>query len=371
MTVGRYYDFLLIIKLLQQKSRFKIGRVCIGGSSGKKTTIMNSDIDCVVFINEAEPPFQDVLEDFEAILHMTDSYQIREVRTTKYSIQLKAEEFEFDILPAANFTVGIDAAGDELFTIQQERTLNHIKRNPEKFGYLYSGSLADASVRFMKKQNGFVNEMVRIAKLWYHTLYFKDYVSGAKMCIELIAVFSANKEEKMGRTSYLRCFQRFIKYVKNFDGLNVHFEETDDHVLDKQRPRVIDPVNPYNNLARNWDKESIERIQFYATETDGRLQHMARARSARLDLLLEPQPSFLPFMAQLFPYKPNCWLVSLRTCTSTLPDLKIRNKVFYKNIALRAAIEILKNYFQMTITMYWKNHFHTRLQYAKCEVGIA
>lgn len=94
------------------------------------------------------------------------SYNIRDVRCTKFSIQFKALEFDFDILPAANFTVDIQADGDELIDIQQKRVLAHIKQDPKKYGYLFSGSLADAAVHFMKQQDGFAHEMVRLAKFW-------------------------------------------------------------------------------------------------------------------------------------------------------------------------------------------------------------
>lgn len=157
---------LQIIKMIQQKSKFKVGHVCIAGSTGKKTTIIDSDIDCVLFINNQSPLFENVLADWEGILAKTDSYQIPDVRTTKYSIQFKALDFEFDILPAVNFTVGIQEDRDTLIDIQQQCVLAHIKTDPKKYGYSYSSSLADASVRFMERQNGFVNEMVRIAKFW-------------------------------------------------------------------------------------------------------------------------------------------------------------------------------------------------------------
>lgn len=98
-------------------------------------------------------------------------------------------------------------------------------------------------------------------------MHFNDYVSGAKSCIELIAVYAANQEDKMGTKSYLRSFERFIKNLQNFDQLNIHFESNENQVLDKNRPRVIDPVNPYNNLANNWDRKSIELMKQYANET--------------------------------------------------------------------------------------------------------
>lgn len=156
-----------IIKLLEQKSKFAIGRACIAGSTGKKTTIINSDLDCVLYINGKHPPFADVLDDFENILTMTGSFKIRDIRTTKYSIQFKALEFEFDILPAANFIENVQGYdSDQLIDIQQREVLRIIAKDPEKYCYMYSASLATAAIRFMRQQDGFVNDIVRIAKFW-------------------------------------------------------------------------------------------------------------------------------------------------------------------------------------------------------------
>lgn len=85
---------------------------------------------------------------------------------TRFSIQFKAFDCEFDILPAANFTTGLQQGGDALIDEQQKRVLQEIAKDPKKFGYMYSSSLAFSAVRFMEKQEGFVNEMVRLAKFW-------------------------------------------------------------------------------------------------------------------------------------------------------------------------------------------------------------
>lgn len=102
-----------------------------------------------------------------------------------------------------------------------------------------------------------------------------NYVSGAKSCIELIAVHAANQEEQLEQLSYIRCFKRFIKYVRNFDQLNIifndQFTKKQRKVVDKDRPRVIDPVNPYNNFASEWNPKSIELVKYHANETKRRL----------------------------------------------------------------------------------------------------
>lgn len=185
----------------------------------------------------------------------------------------------------------------------------------------------------------------------YKTLHFNDYVSGAKSCIELIAVYAANQEECMAKKSYLKCFQRFIKYVQNFDQLNIHFEKNEQQVLDKNRPRVIDPVNPFNNLANNWNRKSIELVKHYACETERRLNILESSRLVDLRQLFEPQPVYRSELGEIFVYNPNRsqWLVGSTTSRSLFPDLKIRNERFGSDFKLRLGLEALKLYFQIAI----------------------
>lgn len=291
--------FKQVVRLLQRKSSFKIGQVCIAGSAGKKTTICNSDVDCVLFINEQLPPFKDVLEDFKNILSVTDLFQLSDLSITQCSIQFRLNNFDFDILPAANFVSNYcqEVNSNVLDDVQQKETLDHIKRDPAKFGYLYSGSLARSTIKFMKRQDGFINEMVRISKFWYKTLHFNEKISGAKSLIEFIAVFTAIKELNYDSLSYLRCFTQVVNYLQNFDQLDIVFEKEykfpEHQILDNSRPRVMDPVNPYNNLAKNWTKNSIELMKLYANETYRRLECLAHENIIRMDFLFDPQPTRL------------------------------------------------------------------------------
>lgn len=301
------------------------------------------------------PPFKEVLEEFNDILTMSDSYKIRDVRLTKYSVQFKANDLEFDLLPAANFFVNChNDNSDHLSDEQHRKTLDYIKPNPEKFGYLYSGSLAKATVNFMKRQDGFAHEMVRISKFWYQTLYFNEYVSGAKNSIELIAVYAALKERNYDSLSYLRCFMQILNYLMKFDDLNVVFGNEykfpEHQILDKGRPRLMDPVNPYNNLVKNWSRQSIELIKLYANETNRRLQFLANGNLIQLNILFEPQPMHMPLLSEIFPKHNNHtqWLVQ-RLDYNSLPDLKIRNNKFMEDPRRRIGLEILKTYFSLMV----------------------
>lgn len=195
------------------------------------------------------------------------------------------------------------------------------------------------------------HNLVIIFHFRYKTLHFNDYVSGAKSCIELIAVRAANQEEKMDTKSYLRSFERFINYLQHFDDLNIHFEMNEHHVWDTSRPRVIDSVNPYNNLAKNWDRKSIELVKHYAKETKNRLDFLANRRLVHLNQLFEPQPVFSPDINKIFPkddYQSH-WLVDQIATVSMLPDLKIRNERFRTDLKFSIGLDILKVYFQIAI----------------------
>lgn len=334
------------MKLLQDKSRFKIGQVCIAGSTGKKTTIFSSDVDCVLFINDTNPPFKEVLEDFYDILTMTDSFKIRDVRLTKFSVQFKANDLDFDLLPAANFSY--DQIGDHSSDEQHRKTLDRIKRDPRKFGYLYSGSLANEAVKFMKRQDGFAHEMVRLSKFWYKTLYFDEYVTGAKGSIELIAIYAATKERNYDSSSYLRCFKQILTLLTKFDELNIVFEKeykfAEHQVLDNGRPRLMDPVNPYNNFAENWPEKSIKLIKIYANETNRRLEWLADRKIIHLNILFQPQPIQMPLLSEAN-IKHSVWLVGCLDY-NLLPDLKIRNDAFLEDPHRRIGLKILENYFR-------------------------
>lgn len=59
----------------------------------------------------------------------------------------------------------------------------------------------------MKRQDGFVHELIRLSKFWFKTLYISD----AKSIIEMICIHTAIKERIYDSLSYLRCFTQILK----------------------------------------------------------------------------------------------------------------------------------------------------------------
>lgn len=169
--------------------------------------------------------------------------------------------------------------------------------------------------------------------------------SGAKNCIELISVHAAIEE--MATKSCLRSFEHFIMCIQKFDDLNIAFGSNGHQCV---RPRVMDPVNPYNNLASCWDPDSIKLLKQYARETSKRLQHLESSDNALLDKLFEPQPVYRSDMPEILGFDPMKLKIELGTTPySLLPDLKVRNEDFHKDYKLRMFMDTIQKYYQSAI----------------------
>lgn len=270
--------FIQIIKYLQQTC-YGIGRVSIAGSIGKKTNILLSDIDCVLFVNDEEPPFDDILELYYKTLCDSPFSDDCNLYKNRHVVKIRKSGFRMDLVPAPNF---LKTPNQKWILMQQLAALERIKRNPRENCYKYSSALAVSTVQFMKERDGFTNQMARIAKFWYKSLSFNEYISGASLFIELVAVYAAKNGYKGNRRycPHLKAFIRFLLLLMRFDELDVIFEMDPQifgkHLqhIDTELPRVIDPVNPYNNLVRNWNTKMRAWIVKYAEETYERLRDL-------------------------------------------------------------------------------------------------
>lgn len=160
-----------MFEVLKKKSRFLVDRVFIGGSVGKHTDVISPDFDCVLFINDELPLFEDVIDDFEDILLLNESLQIKEgtIKATKSSLAFTLPGgFTVDLLPAANLVPyhnnNMNVTNADLAEAQRVQVLNRIRLNP-KNAQIYSSSLAEAQSEFMKTFDGFTHQLARFCKV--------------------------------------------------------------------------------------------------------------------------------------------------------------------------------------------------------------
>lgn len=249
---------------MRLKSKYKIDRFAFAGSFGKRTNIAQSDADCVFFVNNQEPPFDEVLKEFDRICNqpaIKKSFHTFTIELKKNSIKFHIDGLDIDVVVATNL-VNNCKQNHSLPNAQQKEALKRIKLNPVENCYKYSSALTEASVLFMRERNGFSNDMARIAKYWFQSLdrEFK-HISGASTFIELVAVHATKRKimKKARRNNYLKAFVVFLELLKNFDELDVSFGSCIGHSpIAKTLPRVIDPVNPYNNFAEYWCESRMD-----------------------------------------------------------------------------------------------------------------
>lgn len=137
----------------------------IAGSVGKKTSLSTSDVDFVLFINDEQPPFENVLTAFEVVLRKY--YNIRHIHHTSHALIFDIGRFHFNLLIATNFVNSrYGCSGNEVRYNQQMATLNVMHANSNEM-HLYTPGLAFSGVKFMARQHGFAHGIARIAKHWY------------------------------------------------------------------------------------------------------------------------------------------------------------------------------------------------------------
>lgn len=284
--------FQQIVLTLQEKSDFKIARVSFAGSFGKKTNIRTSDVDLVLFINDQNPPFDHQLKSLYDTCVQSALKSAFNIKLNKNSLKMTNQKYEIDVVLATNFVKEVKKH-KSLPHLQQYYALQRISQNYSENNYIFSSALAEASVYFMKTRVGFANEMARLAKYWFkqfQTNYF-SHISGASTFIELVAVYAARKGQLGNRkfNSHLKSFIKFLQLLMNFEKLDVSFNRCNpmfkEHApADTTTPRVIDPVNPYNNFVSYWCKDNgaIEKLKEVAAKTYERLQ----------DFILNPNDTF-------------------------------------------------------------------------------
>ncbi|XP_067138912.1 inactive 2'-5'-oligoadenylate synthase 1B-like [Centruroides vittatus] len=339
-----------LFELLEKKSKFKIDRLGIFGSIKKETAIkVDFDFDCMIFIDGVLPSYDDVVEDFVNIL-LVEKNSTNITRNPNF-VRLELNNTKYDIVPATQFSQDPNSQREMVMNMIGLSRLDRSARE----GYIFSSSLAETQAEFVKNQSEFVHNFIRLAKFWNKTLYIKDYFSGRSSTIETIAIYVAKEEETKHLTvSVRRAFRVFLQLITNLDDLRIIFEEyysiddVNQYIL-QQKPLVLDPSNPYNNLAYPFiqSKRIKENFQESAAITISRLEQFVSDYS--FNSVFDPQPQAAPIEdIKCLPHVCN-WLLTIREEKSDKnPAVIIRNDKKVKRIG----IEIIKHYLTKNINVF-------------------
>lgn len=265
---------------------FQLHRFKVAGSIGKGTAITyvnpvdmqknNPDLDLVLFVNNAGPPFERQYSTFAKLLKRHND--ISGVIKRKYSIEFKVwiesiGNIKVDLLCAENLvkyqypwrdpgTVEAIVAKKAL-NKKQKKCLNETGHITQLENKLSSTAFAEKTVDVIRKyveEDDDVLDVVRLAKYWNNRIDFSEfgYIPAKSCIIELIAIYSSQSSDTnlaMVNTSWqsvLQKFTQFLEYVSEFRTLDISLKkETDKRKKLKyyNLPMIMDPVNDWNNLA--------------------------------------------------------------------------------------------------------------------------
>ena len=247
-----------------------VARTCIGGSFGKKTALSSFDLDLVVFLNNAEPPFEKEISFFSKFLPQRLN-GLKFLKSSPFSVTFLLGGFKVDLLPAPNFVSGSSPTPGDA---QREALLNEIEKASNdqernlKARFL-SPAFSESIVSFMAKQQPFVNAAVRLGKLWKKSCCTTNFTFPrwfSSFLVELIMCHVATRElSEQSEASLLRVFNGFLELLSEPQKLCIIFTDiySQSAVPDKlrhERPLVVDPANPYLNVAKQMTWEPVRLL---------------------------------------------------------------------------------------------------------------
>lgn len=160
----------------------------------------------------------------------------------------------------------------------------------------FQNELTSHGVQWMRSKSKFVSHAARLAKFWSQTVLFVGCGSGKSFLIELISAATALEVEERGdrkSDDYLEFFRDFLYKVSRITTLRIIFTEyycekdVPDTLL-SERPLLLNPVNPYQNVFEVADETYLKSLEEGARETLRRL-HLEDQDELDLASLFRPQ----------------------------------------------------------------------------------
>lgn len=297
-----------------------VDRVVVSGSFGRKTAVSEPDIDIVFFLNgwipsptENERVLRLAEEAIRARFSCLDhSTLVRINSRSSMHTSLTVCGVNVDVLPAPNLVrPGSSSSGvSEKQSLQFDAVLellgrsSHLERDKE----LLSPALAETQLQFVKEVGlgsdtpGFVNLLVRLVKYWKQCVLPGHYSSMSYM-LELVACKAAQDEvaRSGGSPNIVRALESFMSMLENYNYLNVVFTTFytlplgggggGSSRIPTAAPLVLDPANPYNNVASsavNRSGRSFNELSVHAASCLSRLKRIQNGMTVSIKQLFQP-----------------------------------------------------------------------------------
>jgi len=237
-----------IVDIVTEKSFVNIAQVVKSGSVGKGTAISGTTDAEVVFFLKGLPKGQQcnwlppLLKAVAGVLtqHLNNGHGVEDICSTDDSVHMKVKGcVEVDL----RFSPDFESYTELIQAMKQERT------GTRKH---FDIALAKEKVQFVSKQPGQVKVTMRLLKWWRNQQRWSSpLTTPSDEILELIAVYSAlqtkPRDQRMAIANAMSLMARFqeLRIVWS----NYYDKEDIWSPLLQQRPLLMDPVNPFLNVA--------------------------------------------------------------------------------------------------------------------------
>ncbi|CAL8144669.1 unnamed protein product [Orchesella dallaii] len=358
-----------LFDIIQQRSRHEVIKYRIGGSFGKKTDVIEPDLDLVILVNNFHPhSLQGSLDEFERILRQNEGRL--QIRLGRYSKTNRSLNFSFtngisvDLLPAADLSVN-----------KKQDVLELLENDHENLLHFYNPSFVEDQIKFMKAQDSFAHTLARLSKFWLKSLDLGESFRGGSAMMELIAVAAVINENMNEERSISRGFTRVLSMVINLKTTKIAFINLQNNrnwqrvapaclhsdnnslipnIIGKIETLergyfIVDPANPFQDFLEGKSDRVLRKLKEFACSTQSRLDKILKGSGQRdqdefIQELFEP-------MFEHFPSDHTVASVSLPTnvlvsydvpCTSVYNKEEIFNRNISANPKTKRAVTNLK-----------------------------
>jgi len=250
-----------IIELVTEKLFLSVSSVAKGGSVGKGTAINGITDAEVVFFLKGLPPCHHskwlpaLLKSVAGVLteHLSNDNSVEGIETTEDSVHMKVKGcVELDL----RFSPEFEDYKEVIQAMSQQRP--DLRKH-------FNNALVKEKVQFVSKQPGQVKVTMRLLKWWRDQQRWSSALkTPSDDILELVAVYSAlTTKPRDQRTAIANAMSLMAK----FDELRIvwsnYYEKEEIWApLLQQRPLLMDPVNPFVNVAapQNFDAAELMAI---------------------------------------------------------------------------------------------------------------
>ncbi|XP_046576012.1 2'-5'-oligoadenylate synthase 2-like [Haliotis rubra] len=251
-----------VTNFLQHKTNFGVSMVVKGGSLGKSTNVLGkSDVDMVVFINDVSSVqhLQDSMKYILDTLKETLDTQwsqfagsLKYIRDTSHGIQYQlgcgksSHVHDVDILPAFNI----------LEAKQPRNAFEEMKSKTPKERAYYSVCFAQKQVAFVKEVPIKVKNFIRLLKYWAKVEINREQKAVTSYFLELVAISFWKNRRSPDDFNTNDWFKEIMTQLADLTSLRILWPDKytvslyyNVHEVFPKNPVVLDPANPYINVA--------------------------------------------------------------------------------------------------------------------------